>query len=346
MLGANGGIAFHRPQPQWNVAVAGHEERWTGAVHPLAGIAQGPITINANPRLWQIFTQGAFNMQDQNQIGTDPGFRGDAYTGAIGLERQIGNRMLVGVATTVGRNFVEAGRGAGGADIDGVVLDAYAVYARNHFWTSMRYGAGFMDIDVTRHAFPGVTARAKTDSFHQVVSWGGGTHYSADLFGLELIHGPIFGVDYITGSVDGYTESGGGAFNLIVDEHRYGSLISEVGWSVAKPFEKRRLGRGFLQLKAGWAHEHLLDESDTGFAFETSPVSVFDPATGRTTSGPAARGSSHNPTPQNDYATIGLNLTTHLGDEERWTLSTGYETQLFRDNFSEHYGYIRMGFSF
>ena len=155
-----------------------------------------------------------------------------------------------------------------------------------------------------------------------------------------------FGLDYTTGDIDAYSERGAGDFGLDVEDHSYSSLLSEVGWSIAMPYETDKLGRGYLQLRAGWASEHLLDESNTEFQFETSPISVFDPATGKSTPGPDVRGQSHNPTPQDDYATVGLHLTSFLGAMERWNLSLGYQTQLFRSNYSEHYGYARAGYAF
>ena len=89
-----------------------------------------------------------------------------------------------------------------------------------------------------------------------------------------------------------------------------------------------------------------MDESHTDFRFETSPISVFDPATGETTAGEDVSGRTQHFTPQNDYAVIGLHLTQLLGQEERWVMRTGCQTQLFRSDFSEHYGYVRLGFQF
>ena len=311
-----------------------------------AGVVSEPVAVDTFIPQWELYTMGAFNRQDQDQIGADPGFLSDAWSGTIGIERFVGKHILIGLATTLGRNAIEAGGNSGAADIDGVVVDAYGVYSKDHFWTSLRYGWGNMDIDVTRNAFPGLTARANTESENSVISWGAGLNLPLNLFGMEFLHGPNLGLDYTSGTIDGYTESGANAFNLIVNEHSYGSLISEVGWTLAKAHDLGKFGRGFLQLRAGWEHEHLLDESNTEFQFETSPISTLDPATGSITEGPPVFGAGHNPTPQNDYATIGLHLTQLLGAQERWVLRSGYQTQLFRSDFSEHYGYLRLGFQF
>ncbi len=347
--GGNGGTASVRANTQLNVRIAGVSNRWqrpnkTASV--IAGVMSEPLSVETYVPQWELYTMGAFNLQDQDAIGLAPGYTSDAFSGGVGIERRLGNHFLVGVATTLGENSIEAGGGAGGTDIDGVVLDAYGVYAKDHFWTSLRYGIGFMDLDINRNAFPGATARAETDSLNHVISWGGGLNLPLNLFGMEFIHGPNLGLDYTTGKIDGYRESGAGAFNLVVDDHAYGSLLSEVGWTLAREHDLGKLGRGWLQLRAGWNHEHLLDESQTEIQFETSPISVFDPATGTTTAGPDVSGRSHNPTPQNDYMSVGLHLTQFLGAKQRWVLRTGYQTQLFRSDFSEHYGYMRAGFRF
>ena len=57
-------------------------------------------------------------------------------------------------------------------------------------------------------------------------------------------------------------------------------------------------------------------------------------------------GAGHNPTPQNDYMSLGLHLMQLLGEQERWILQSGYQTQLFRSDFTEHYGYLRLGLQF
>ena len=340
------GLSFHRPNPALNIQIAGAEERWTGAIHPFAGVAQSPIVVNTSPRNWQLYTGGSFNLQEQERIGLDPGYDSEAYSGVVGVERFMTQQLLVGFAATLGRNNIESARATGNADIDGLMLDAYAVYAKDDFWTNLRYGVGFFDIDVTRNAFRNVTARANTDSLSHVVGWGAGINREAELFGMKVIHGPNIGLDYTTGKIDGYTETGGGAFNLIVDEHSYSSLLSEVGWSVAREHDLGKLGRGFIQLRAGWNREHLNSESNTEFEFETSPITIFDPATGSSREGPTVRGQSHNATPQNDYMSLGLHLTHYLGEQERVQLNAGYQTQVFRDDFSEHYGYVKIGISF
>tara|TARA_R110002096_G_scaffold42144_20_gene113806 strand:+ start:648 stop:2402 length:1755 start_codon:yes stop_codon:yes gene_type:complete len=338
--------AYHRANLQLNSRIAGAARRWERAARMTAGVISEPISVETFVPKWELYTMGAFNRQDQDRIGQDPGYTSDAWTGTIGIERRLGRRFLIGFATTLGRNTVESGGNSGSADLDAIVLDGYALYSRKHFWTSLRYGYGMMDIDVTRNAFPGVTPRAATDSANSVISWGAGLNLPLNLFGMEFLHGPNLGLDYTTGSIDGYTERGGGAFNLIVNEHAYASLLSDVGWSIAKQHHLGKLGRGFLQLRAGWNHEHLLDESNTEYQFETSPITTFDPATGSVTEGPAVFGAGHNPTPQNDYMSLGLHLMQLLGEQERWILQSGYQTQLFRSDFTEHYGYLRLGLQF
>lgn len=330
-----------------DLRISGVDDRWTSSGMPFAaaGVA-APISIDTYLPNWELYTMGAFNLQDQSQIGAQPGYGAESYSGTIGIERYLNQQLLIGFATTLGRNAIEAGANAGGTDVDGLVLDAYAIYTKDRFWTSLRYGVGLLELDINRHASAGSTARANSDSLNHVVTLAGGLNLPVQLFGMDFVHGPNLGLEYITGQVDGYTESGADAFNLIVDEHNYASLVSEVGWSLAKQHDLGKLGRGFLQLRASWNHEHLMNESETGFAFETSPISIFDPATGLTTEGPEVRGSAHNPTPQNDYMVVGLHLTQLLGAEERWTFRTGYQTQLLRSDFSEHYGYARLSVDF
>lgn len=61
-----------------------------------------------------------------------------------------------------------------------------------------------------------------------------GNQGGASIISNTLITGPFAGVDYLYGSVTGYAEAGGGLGALSYGRQTFESLVSRVGWSVAK----------------------------------------------------------------------------------------------------------------
>ncbi|MFT5467660.1 MAG: hypothetical protein ACI8UO_002766 [Verrucomicrobiales bacterium] len=312
------------------------EDRWAGVVHPLAGAAMFPIEAEQIEPRWTFWTQGGFESQDQDVIGFHPGFSSDSHLGSVGVDRKLNEQLLIGFAVTGGRKNVEGGGNLGSADVDGVIVDAYALWQRDSLWSSLRAGVGWLDIDYRRNAFPGFAAVGSTEASQTVVEWKAGQNRELKLGETSFVHGPLLGMKYFSGRQDGFSERNAGIFNLEYGDHAHASLISELGWSLGAPLDTEWFD-GWIQLRAGWSHEHIRNESNIEFDFETSPfVSLVDgQIVGR---GPDVSGKAHIPTPQDDYLQLGVSLVAYdFGKRDHWTLSVDYEAQIFRSDFHEHY---------
>lgn len=312
------------------------------AFHPIAfysaGAAQIPLA-QLQPRLrYRIFTQGAGSLLEQDQIGSHAGFESNVWSGSLGIERLMNPHLILGAALTLGENSVDAKDGTGGADIEGTVISLYSSYLKNGWFLDTRYHLGWLDVEIDRSTAFGQTARGSSSAFGQNVAVEGGRQFEVG----KWVTGPVLGGKYLTGAIDGYTERGAGIFNLVVGQQNDASLESALGWQIARPFQAT--GNPMtLRFDAGWRHEFFDDPRGVDFTFETSPVSVLrgDQFVGE---GDNVRGEFRTAEPGSDYLGVGAGMVGNIG--RQGTLALGYQGQLLRDNFSEHYFAMQVGYRF
>lgn len=99
------------------------------------------------------------------------------------------------------------------------------------------------------------------------------------------------------------------------------------------------------QLRAAWERDWINDPEALGYTFEQSPVSFFEDGE-FVGYGERPSGTIQTEAPGDDWLTLGLTLSTYLGREQQWNVALNYEGEFFRSNYSEHFGSIRVGFSF
>lgn len=141
-----------------------------------------------------------------------------------------------------------------------------------------------------------------------------------------LVTGIFAGIDYLHGSVDAYSETGGGAAALRYGRQTYQSLVTRVGWSVSK------------QIQTDWAtitpqfrlsyERQNLTNNGTSVSLINAPFS----ATGG------------NQQPGQSYMVVGTGLNFQFTPSFNLLLS--YQTQIFRDNLTAHFGAVRFGYKF
>ncbi|MEM1293944.1 MAG: autotransporter outer membrane beta-barrel domain-containing protein [Verrucomicrobiota bacterium] len=301
---------------------------------------KAPIIVPQEiPNRFQIFAQGNLNLQDKDAIRDDPGFDGQMETGSAGLEYFLTPNWLIGAAITSGENELNI-EGLGRGEVSGEVLNLYTSFFRDGWYADLRYARGWMDSHLERYAAPSVTTVAETESSFHAVTFEAGKNFQVG----GWFHGPIIGGDYLTGGQDGYRERGGGNLNLMIDEQDYSSLISRIGWTVSRPFNVGNVPV-IPQIRATWERDWENDPEAIGYTFETSPISIFE---GDEFVGFGDRPSGEIPieAPGQDWLSLGATLSVYLGKEQRWNVALNYETQVFRRDYSEHFGSLRVGFSF
>jgi len=142
-----------------------------------------------------------------------------------------------------------------------------------------------------------------------------------------LVTGPFVGIDYLHGAIQSYSENGGGGFGALSYGHQtYQSLVSRVGWSVSKKLQTNWAAIT-PQVRLSYERQNVRNNG-TSVNLINAPFS----ATGG------------NQSPGQDYMVIGTGVNFQFSPE--FNMNLGYQTQIFRNNMTAHFGSIRFGYKF
>lgn len=153
------------------------------------------------------------------------GYEVNSGSFTVGLERSLNANTSVGVALGAGTATAEAAADLGEIDTTGIALTAFT---RSQFGNGASLQAlfGYQDLsyDVTRNVM-GETAEGSTDG-SQI--FGALTlEYLRDFGAFRF--GPTGSVQYYDVTVDGFSETGAGAFNLSVEEQSSSTVLASAG---------------------------------------------------------------------------------------------------------------------
>jgi outer membrane autotransporter protein len=90
----------------------------------------------------------------------------------------------------------------------------------------------------------------------------------------KWIIGPFGSLKYAYLNEDGFTETGAGSLNLKVDRRKTDSLVSELGFRVARPF-KTNSGNMIPELTAALNYDFDIDDRVITASFSGSPDATF-----------------------------------------------------------------------
>jgi uncharacterized protein YhjY with autotransporter beta-barrel domain len=214
---------------------------------------------------WAFFATGAYGYRDQNNIDLSAGFQTDLFTATIGGEYKVTSHLTLGLAASRIEAENDLG-GLGSADIEGWSFDGYVSYATSHFYADLLYALGTYNHQIDRHTGFSGTATARPDSLTNSIQFNTGYNIPMGRF----ITGPLAGLNWVHGNIDGYNEQQGGVANLTVPEQNVDSLTSELGWQLSLPIQT---GFGYItpQVRASWVHEYLNTAKSLTVELDDSP---------------------------------------------------------------------------
>lgn len=288
--------------------------------------------VDDEQRLWEIYANGNVGVYDQDPLGDSFGFKSEAGSGAIGIEMHPDDRFSIGATWSYVSGETDV-LSVGDYDTDGWAVAAYASYYNNGLWGDLLYSYGNFDLNTQRFLGANVASGETESNTHQIE-----LNLGYNIETRNIVHGPTFGMTYLSAETDSFAESGAGAENLIYDATNADSLTTMLGWQATMT---REMGKGLLttQLRAGWGHEHLDDAETTTVTLQQSPFLFSDGSDG---GGFGATSSAERP--GSDYMILGVGIDYATG--EQFFIGVDYQTRLFWDNASEHFGSIRAGYRF
>ncbi len=158
------------------------------------------------------------------------GYDVDAASFTVGVENRVNANASVGIAVGGTTSTAEAADGLGDVEMSGLSLIGFA---RSNMDTGASFKAlfGYQDAsyDSTRNVMSGTPmAATATGSTEGSQTFGAvEASYLRDLGGFAV--GPMASIGFYNVTVDGFTETGAGAFNLTVEEQTGSTFMGSFG---------------------------------------------------------------------------------------------------------------------
>ena len=276
-------------------------------------------------RQWEVFTTVNYGNARLNPISNQAGVQIDSWASSVGIERHLSRGLTLGFAVTFLQSTQTYTGGLGKVDLEGPMLSAYLAYAHKSFWGSLLYSFGAYDLGSQRNPGLGLpSAAGGTNAYTNAIQYNTGWNFRFQ--NNTLVTGPFVGIDYLHGSVDAYSETGGGLGALRFNKQSFESLVTRIGWSTSKKFDTD-WATITPQFRLSYERQNLKNNG-------TSVSLINAPFT-------AAGG---NQSPGQDYMVIGTGVNFQFTPD--FSMLLGYQVQLFRNNMEAHFGSVRFGYKF
>lgn len=293
------------------------------AEHP-AGASFDPGVL-AGGENWILWTGTDFGKVDLDDLGPNAvGVDSQSYTYSIGVEYAVSDAISLGVGWSHLWSDSILSRDLGSVDVEGDSAVIYATLFKNNLWADLLYSYGDNEAEVHRNTGLGTTVRGTPDiETHQTTLNLG---YNMGLDGGRVVHGPTFGASYSEGRIDAYSETGDPRTNTQFAGQEFESLITRVGYQVNWR-QDSTIGELRPQLRVGYGRENLDQEQAVAAALIPNAAnnnSFFGVVNGQSSD------------PGEGWMEFGAGIGIQLTDS--CLLTFDYETQIFRENVSVHYG--------
>jgi len=286
---------------------------------------------------FQVFSEFDYGFYDQDNL-TElvRGFESDTYSGSVGAEFRVAPWLHIGGAFSYLESDTDIGSNYGNIDLDGTLISAYATTFYGNFYLDTLYSFGQFDNDIHRNTLLGRHATGNTESETHNVDVNLG--YNIPLT-RKITIGPTLGVNYATGDIDGYTETGGRNANLIFQDDDFESTIGRLGGQISYSTDTG-CGKVTLQGRVGWAHEFTPENDPISAELETSPYLLVNNSNAtRIGSYRAQSGSAY---AGEDWLELGAGVRLDLS--RSWSVQVDYEGQFARDDAEAHFVGLKLSY--
>lgn len=333
----------------------------SGVSYGLAGLTtpRGATVAQLDPRLqgatggaaggdiapkWGFFATGLYGFGDREQTDREDGFDYDRWGLIAGADYRLSDNFVLG--GMIGYSSIESDFDVspavpgGGIDAEAWSFGVYSTYYQDNWYLDGLLAYNQTDYDIDRRillplgATPGNSpaavetsraAKGNTSGSDWAFSLGGGMDLTKD----NLTYGPYARLNYISGDIDGYNETGAGGLNLTATNQSWSSLTSVLGGRISSAMSQS-WGVLVPQARVGWVHE-FQNDSETFTAFYTVDPNRL----------PLLAASDD---PDRDYFTLGLGLSAVMPNNVQAYID--YQTLLDHKYLNDHLfsAGVRIGF--
>ena len=217
-----------------------------------------------------LWIRGFGRFSDSSSTIDAPGFNTTSGGAIIGIDTQVNDNVLAGIAASYASTSVSFNNGAGSTDLDSFLVMPYARIGMGDWYMSGVFGVGFDNFSTTRHiAFPGFAASA-TSSYSGLAAGGAfemGYTFRPGSFTVT----PVIGFDASHVGTDSFRESGAGAADLAVQTTDSNSAAALVGVRLATRIDN---GDGSVfspEAHIIYRHDFVTDRQQVGESFVEVP---------------------------------------------------------------------------
>ncbi len=277
-------------------------------------------------RQWELFTAVNYGNANLRPIKNQAGVQVDSWAPSVGIERHLSRGFALGFAVTYLSSTQGYTGSLGSMRLEGPALSTYLTYARKNFWGSLLYSFGDYDLSSSRNpgfGFP--QAQGSTRSYTNALQFN--TGYNFRFQNNTLVTGPFVGIDWLHGTINAYSETGGGTAALRFGRQSYDSLVTRVGWAVSK---KVTTDWAVItpQVRLSYERQNLQNNNGTSVSLINAPF--------------AANGGGQSP--GQSYMVVGAGVNFAFNDQ--FSLLLNYQNQILRENMQAHFGSVRLSYKF
>lgn len=233
-----------------------------------------------------VWAQEYFVYLDRAESADNPGFRGQGFAVAAGVDRPLGPFYAAGLSFSFGASeFEDHTSFDDETTLTTFQLGAYASSRRGPFIADVYGGVGLNNFESSRNIIFGSEGTAELDR-QATADWRSYFGNATARLGAEFDMGwivltPLLSGTYLYIEEEGYKEEGGGALNIAVDPRTLEAGSASAVLSVGRRFGRNRATWWAPQLRFGYREELGFDTPETLIRFVNDDgAPVLDPDTG------------------------------------------------------------------
>jgi len=226
------------------------------------------------------FITGANTQAKQTETSTLAGYDSRSNSLTMGLDYRFRADLYAGVATRLVKGDMDLNGNGGSIDMRDTNLTFYSsYYPLDYFYLQGTLSVAQGKFDITRNVNFSINgqsfnevANSSPDGSNYGASIGGGMDF--DLGGQGWSGSTNVNLIYLSSTIDGFTETSGGGFNLIVNEQSIKSLILKTDAQLTKAISTS-MGVIMPTITVSWNHEFKQKGEQVSAAFVVDPSQQF-----------------------------------------------------------------------